>query len=84
MEQIESRDIELKSICLNQLKRIVPLRFDVHANNIEPCLVIAHSCATGLAEQIKDSWPVQELGLTTRPERLANFKISPDAEVIMS
>jgi hypothetical protein len=40
-------------IALSELKRIVRLWVDVHADHFEPCLVVAHRCSTSTTEQVE-------------------------------
>jgi hypothetical protein len=47
----------MQSVFLNEEKRIIGLRLDVHAYDLEACAVVADCCPAGPAEEIKQARP---------------------------
>jgi hypothetical protein len=52
MDRIESLERPDQGVGLMELERVVGLRVDVDAHDLEARSVIAHRCATSTAEQI--------------------------------
>src|SRR5947207_2344748 len=47
---------DLERIAPHERERVVRLRLDVHADNLEACAVVAHRRAAGAAEEVEEPW----------------------------
>jgi hypothetical protein len=47
VDRIEPGQVEPVGVGLDELERVAGLWLDVHANDVEPCAVVAHRGTTG-------------------------------------